>query len=84
MTKREFIKRAMQLRPTARQWRDLVDRAMQARLVDYENADDSFLDVWPLVGAMHEHFAKWAIEGSTYETVRRKCRKSARRYHAVM
>ena len=85
MTKKEFIKRAMQMRPSAKEWRMLVERVVNYNnIVDYRNAEDSFRDVHPLVGAIHEHYAKWHIEGSSYSEIRRACRKAANRCHAVI
>ena len=85
MTKKEFIARAMSMRPTAKEWRQLVERVVNYNnLCDYKNAADSFRDIHPLVGAIHEHYAKWHIEGSAYPEIRRAHRKAARRYHAII
>lgn len=85
MTKRKYIKRAMQMRPTAREWRELVKRVVNYNnMIDYRNAEDSFRDLHPLVGAIHEHYAKWHIEGAADPKIRRDCRRAANRYHAII
>ena len=85
MTKKEFIKRAMQMRPSAKEWRMLVERVVNYNnIVDYRNAEDSFRDVHPLVGAIHEHYAKCHIEGSSYPKIRRANRQAANRYHCII
>ena len=85
MTRKEFIKRAMSMRPTAKQWRELVERVVDyPGICDYKNAEDSLKDVHPLVGAIHEHYAKWHISGSASANVRRAQRRTADRYHAII
>lgn len=85
MTKKEFIKRAMELRPTAKQWRDLVERVVNYNgIVKYADMEESYRGVHPLVGAIHQHFARWHIDGSLCETTRREARKAARAYHCVI
>ena len=85
MTKKQFVRRAMQMRPTAEQWRELVARVVDYNnLVDYKNAPDDFSAVHPLVGAMHEHFARWHIDGSCFEAKRREARRMANKYHCII
>ena len=75
----------MQLRPTADQWRELIARVMDYNsIVDYKNAPGDYSAVHPLVGAMHEHFAKWHIEGSAYTSKRREARRMADKYHCII
>ena len=85
MTKKEFIKRAMQLRPTAKQWRELVERVVNYNgIVKYAGMEDSYRDVHPLVGAIHEHYVKYHIDGSLNPHTRRNARKMANLYHCVI
>lgn len=86
MTKREYIQKAMQLRPTAKQWREYVMRAVNYNnCTDYKNAESgSFRDVRPLAGAIHERLARYNIYGSTYPSVRRKARRRADIIHSCV
>ncbi|MBQ4199602.1 MAG: hypothetical protein II649_06940 [Kiritimatiellae bacterium] len=85
MTKAEFVKRAMQMRPSAKYWREMVMRAIDYNgMVDYKNAENSFRDVHPLVGAICERLARYHIEGSSYAHIRRRSRKLANKYHCVI
>jgi hypothetical protein len=84
MTKQEYIKAAMQLRPTARQWRELVERAINYNgIVDYKSAKN-YGDVRPLCGAMLESLARYEIYGSSYERISRRNRKLANTYHCII
>ena len=86
MTKREYIRRAMQLRPTAKQWREYVERAVNYNnCTDYKNAESgSFRDVRPLAGAIHERLARYNIYGSCYPSVRREARRRANIIHSCV
>lgn len=86
MTKKEFIKRAMELRPTAKQWQELVERAISYNNVtDYKNAESGvYTDVYPLAGAIFEHFARNAIYGSSNPATVRATRKRANIIHCCI
>lgn len=63
MTKREYFKRAMRLRPTANEWRELIDRYINyAGCTDYQSAESGVdADVRPLAAAICEFIARQHI-----------------------
>lgn len=63
MTKREFFKRAMRLRPSAQEWHDLIERAINyAGCTDYQSAESGVdADVRPLAAAICEYLARQHI-----------------------
>ena len=77
ITKEDFIDRAMECCPTEKKWREYIDKALEKGLIDLEDAPDNFMAVYPLVGAMLEMWAGWAINGSSYEATRRQMRRKA-------
>lgn len=86
MTKREYIQKAMQLRPTAKQWREYVMRAVNYNnCTDYKNAESgSYRDVHPIAGAIFERLARFELYGSPYPAVRRKARRRANIIHCCV
>ena len=77
ITKEDFIQRAMECRPTEEKWRSFINLALEKNLIDLKDAPDNFMAVYPLVGAMLEMWAGWAINGSSHEETRRQMRRKA-------
>lgn len=76
MTKREFVRHAMNLRISAKAWRAAVEKALRSGCIDYESASD-YSGVYPLAAAIMEDRLDWYLNGSPYENVRRKMRREA-------
>ena len=77
-TKERFIERAMNCCPTPEEWRRKVEQAINCGcLPSFDDMEDNYTDVYPLAGAILERMADECIYGSSYEKVRRKCRRQA-------
>ena len=74
MTKQEYIKKVMRLRPSAKDWRELAEKAIRSGCIDYKNAVN-FIEVYPLTIAITDRLTSWWRTGSTSEETRRYTRR---------
>lgn len=77
ITKEAFIEKAMECIPTEQEMRETIEKVLEKGLVDLSTAPDNFEAVYPLVGALFEQRADWAINGSCYPSTRRRMRRKA-------
>lgn len=76
MTKKEYIRCAMHLCPSRREWRELVEKAIRAGCIDYEGAEN-YIQVYPLGVAITERLTGYYLNGSWNPAVRRWTRREA-------
>lgn len=75
MTKKEYIKLAMRLRPSAKDWRELVEKAIRSGCIDYARVKD-YIGVYPLAIAIVRTLTGWWETGSHNEKIIRwTCRE---------
>lgn len=77
MTKKEYMRRVMQVRPKAKEWRELAEKAIRSGCIDYESAVN-FMEVYPLAIAIAERLTGWWLNGSMNENIRRYTRREVR------
>lgn len=65
MTKKEYIKTAMSLCPTRREWRKLVNRALDAGCIDLKKKAYTYAEVYPLGAAILKKYLDWYL-GNSY------------------
>ena len=89
MTKKQLIKTCMRLRPSARSWREAVERHVDY-FTGYAGFDlhnweyGEYIEARAIVGAIFEKMARFNIYGSSDPKVKRKLRKIANLMHAIM
>ena len=77
MTRKEYIRKAMQLKPTTKEWRRLVKKAVNSGCIDYTSAFN-FREVYPLaVAILEDRYLKWYLYGSVEEGTRRYVRRES-------
>lgn len=77
MTKEEYIRKAMMLKPTAKEWRRLVNKAVNSGCIDYASAFN-FGGIYPLaVAILEDRYLEWYLRGSVVEETRRYVRREA-------
>ena len=74
MTKHEYMKKVMRLRPSAKDWRELAEKAIRSGCIDYESAVN-YREVYPLAIAIADRLASLWGTGSTSEETRRYIRR---------
>ena len=77
MTKKEYIKLAMRLRPSAKDWRELVEKAIRSGCIDYESATN-YKEVYPLAIAIVHRLTDWWENGSMSDETRRYTRREVK------
>lgn len=80
MTKKQLVATCMRLRPTAREWRDTVERIVNYfdgyAGFDYQNWEDGkFVEARAIAAAIYERMAAYNLNGHSSPVVRRKLKK---------
>lgn len=89
MTRKQLIDTCMKLRPSAKSWREMVERHVDYFTgycgFDYENWENGqFIEARGIVAAFFEKMARYNLYGHSSPKVRRKVRKIANLMHAIM
>ena len=80
MTRKEYIKKAMILCPTKKEWRMLVNRALDAGCIDMKKAYD-YSEVYPLGAAILKKYLDGylgnAYRGTLLDRIPRRTKRKA-------
>jgi hypothetical protein len=80
MKREDFKKRCHDIFEDWPQFEKELDMLLDSGAVDYENAQDSYRDCYPVVAAILERCVRRCIYGSAYETIRREAKRKMNNY----
>lgn len=78
MTRKEYIKKAMSICPTKKEWRMLVNRALDAGCIDLKKAYN-YAEVYPLGAAILKKYLDWYLGNSYRGTILDKIPRRTKR-----
>lgn len=80
-TKENFVKRYNDIKDSViTAMEAALERAIGNRVLDLDNMDDNYADVYPLIGAVLQKEINNVLEGSSYESVKRSQKRQCRAY----
>lgn len=63
MTREQFIEKCERLFVEKGKFLEMVNKALDSGAVNYENAEDNYAEVYPVVTAVYERLIGWYITG---------------------
>jgi hypothetical protein len=84
MTKKEFKKRAMHLFIEKKKYEELLNKAMESGIIDFEHLPDNYLAVYPVAAAIYKETTRWFLEGCNDPKVRRQQKRESSNIYAIL
>ena len=84
MTKKEFKKMAMRLFIEKKKYEELLNKAMESGVIDFDNLPDNYLAVYPVAAAIYRETTRWYLEGSSNPRTKSQQKRESNRIYAII
>lgn len=84
MDREEFKKRAMRLFVERKEYEELLDKAMNSGVIDFENLPENYLAVYPVAAAIYKETTEWYLDGSHDRATVKQQRRESDRIYAIL